>query len=812
MPGIRKTCHIGLAVVVASGAGLLASLPAGASTPAPMSATSPAVGHTYRYGAVPQLGPNRRPVGRVFGDSANNLMYQGGTTVGSLTVGVTTGHEQVYLVFWGSQWGSEITDGRGDTTYAGDPDGVAPDLQEFFKGLGTAGETWSGVMTQYCEGVVPGSQNCNASGPHVAYPSGGALAGVWEDNAAESPAQSTGHQLAVEAEVAATHFGNTTQASNRDTQYVVVSPTGTNPDNYQNAGFCAWHDYTGDGSLDGGGGASGPAVAFTNLPYIPDAGAGCGEDFVNGNSGALDGVSIVEGHEYAETITDQFPAGGWLDSSGAETGDKCAWIQSGQGAATDIPLATGSFAVQSTWANDFSGGTGGCETSHPLPGGEPGAPGTPVASPAATSVAGDGQAVLSFTPAAGNSSAVTGYTVVPSPSCACGGVNPSGTTTTVTGLTPGARYTFTVYATNLSSSGPASAASNGVVTTTVPGPPRGVAASVEPASDVLVTWRAPSAPSGLAVERYLVGVTPVCPRCRVAVRGTQALVTGLPRGSEDQFTVRAVDHDGTGSAASSVPVRVELGTGYWLVTATGRVFATGDADQLGGIATPASAPVVGIVATPDGRGYLLATSVGRVAALGDATFHGDLPGDGVAASDIVAIAPTTDGGGYWLIGSDGGLFAFGDARYHGSLPARGLHVSDIAGMVAAPSGAGYVLIGADGGVFAFGAAHYYGSLPGLGVRVDDVVGILPSETARGYVLVGADGGAFVFGSGVRFFGSLPSEGVRVHDIVGLALSPDDGGYLMAGGDGSVYGFGDSTVFPPPAGIASTAPVKAIAGI
>ncbi|MDE3070633.1 MAG: hypothetical protein KGJ43_07880, partial [Acidobacteriota bacterium] len=56
----------------------------------------------------------------------------------------------------------------------------------------------------------------------------------------------------------------------------------------------------------------------------------------------------------------------WTDSSGNENGDKCAWISTGQGASQDITLTTGSFAVQSTWANDFEGGAGGCEISHPI--------------------------------------------------------------------------------------------------------------------------------------------------------------------------------------------------------------------------------------------------------------------------------------------------------------------------------------------------------------------------------------------------------------------------------------------------------------
>ena len=77
------------------------------------------------------------------------------------------------------------------------------------------------------------------------------------------------------------------------------------------------------------------------------------------------GITIVGGHEMAETMTDQFPNGGWLDSSGAENGDKCAWISSGPGAAADINLSTGTFPVQSLWSNAFSSGSGGCVLSYP---------------------------------------------------------------------------------------------------------------------------------------------------------------------------------------------------------------------------------------------------------------------------------------------------------------------------------------------------------------------------------------------------------------------------------------------------------------
>jgi serine protease len=304
--------------------------------------------------------------------SANDLNYGGGIS----GVGVTTGAPRVYLVFWGSQWGSQGTNGAGNITLSGDPSGQAPIEEAFFKGLGTGSETWSGVMTQYCEGVATGSQTCPTTAAHVGYPTGGAFAGVWVDESAAAPSNATGHQIGQEAVNAATHFGNTTQTSNRNTQYVIVSPTGTHPDGFNTSTgqFCAWHDYTGDSTLTGGAVSSPDGLlAFTNMPYVTDAGASCGQNFVNaGSAGTDDGVTIVGGHEYAETITDQYPAGGWTDSSGNENGDKCAWISSGQGASQNITLTTGTFAVQSTWANDFNGGAGGCEVSHPIVGGTSG--------------------------------------------------------------------------------------------------------------------------------------------------------------------------------------------------------------------------------------------------------------------------------------------------------------------------------------------------------------------------------------------------------------------------------------------------------
>jgi serine protease len=341
--------------------------PAGASAHRPNVISVLAQGHPWRHGVVPRRGSSLASIPA----STTNLSYGGGIS----GVGVTTGPPKVYIVFWGSQWGTQSINSSGYDTYTGDPKGMAPRLQAFFAGLGTGAETWSGVMTQYCQGISTGGQSCpSTNNQHVGYPTGGALAGVWEDNAAAAPAQASAHQLAAEAINAANHFASSigvAAAFSPNAQYFVVSPTGTQPDGFNTptSTFCAWHDYSGDSTMDGGGAVSSPngPVAFTNMPYVTDAGSGCGQGFVNsGSAGTLDGVTIVGGHEYAETITDEYPPGGWLDSSQAENGDKCAWLSSGQGASQNISLTTGTFAVQSTWANDFNGGSGGCEVSHPV--------------------------------------------------------------------------------------------------------------------------------------------------------------------------------------------------------------------------------------------------------------------------------------------------------------------------------------------------------------------------------------------------------------------------------------------------------------
>jgi hypothetical protein len=88
-------------------------------------------------------------------------------------------------------------------------------------------------------------------------------------------------------------------------------------------------------------------VPYTYVPFAPDAGRTCGQNSVNqGQAGLYDGLSILSGHEYAEAITDPFPASGWVDANGQENADKCIWIDE-----ADIDLGGTRYAVQPNWSN-----------------------------------------------------------------------------------------------------------------------------------------------------------------------------------------------------------------------------------------------------------------------------------------------------------------------------------------------------------------------------------------------------------------------------------------------------------------------------
>jgi hypothetical protein len=188
--------------------------------------------------------------------------------------------------------------------------------------------------------------------------------------------------------------------------------------------------------------------------------------------------------------------------------------------------------------------------------GAPPVPTPPAAPTGVTASAGNGNATVSWTAPANGGSAITSYTVTPfagttplAPATLTGA--PPATTTTVTGLTNGTSYTFSVTATNTIGTGPSSAASNTVTPAppAVPAAPGAVTATAGTAS-AAVSWTAP-ANGGSAITSYIVtpysGATALTPTTLTgSPPATTISVTGLTNGTAYTFTVRAANAIGTG--------------------------------------------------------------------------------------------------------------------------------------------------------------------------------------------------------------------------------------------------------------------------
>jgi hypothetical protein len=69
---------------------------------------------------------------------------------------------------------------------------------------------------------------------------------------------------------------------------------------------------------------------------------------------------------------------------------------------------------------------------------------------------------------------------------------------------------------------------------------------------------------------------------------------------------------------------------------------------------------------PGTSGYWLVSAGGKVYNFGSAAFYGDVSNEHLNAP-IQGIVPTPDAKGYWLVGTEGGVFSFGDASFEGSL-------------------------------------------------------------------------------------------------------------------------------------------------
>ncbi len=226
-------------------------------------------------------------------------------------------------------------------------------------------------------------------------------------------------------------------------------------------------------------------------------------------------------------------------------------------------------------------------------------PGTPAAG---TATAGYTQATVAFTaPVSNGGSAITSYRVTSTPGSLT--ATAAASPITVTGLTNGTAYTFTLTATNAIGTSAASAASNSITPAlSVPGAPTVGTASAGIAQ-VSLAFTAPAYTGGSTITGYTVTSTPG------SFTGTGAaspvVVTGLTNGTSYTFTVTATNAIGTGSASvASNAVTPAVGMTADRVYGQAGSFTTGTSNKGGLSASSMSGPECGLASDSLGGVYV----------------------------------------------------------------------------------------------------------------------------------------------------------------------------------------------------------------
>ena len=224
---------------------------------------------------------------------------------------------RVYLLLWGPSWGSggTITDPAGRY------------LSSLYSGLGASSDSWSTITSQYTD-----------STGHPVF-SGSVLAGVWQDTS--TPPVQDQSTLAAEADAFASSQAIT---DTTDAQIVIASQSGTSFSDGFGSQYCAWHSSSNE--------------PYTNLPYILDAGANCGQNFINAGSAgpttASRSSAATNTPRPSPTHTQSQAGGrerrhiGRRDRRQVRLGRRDL---GGSDPAGDLSLPTGRFAMQSLYSN-----------------------------------------------------------------------------------------------------------------------------------------------------------------------------------------------------------------------------------------------------------------------------------------------------------------------------------------------------------------------------------------------------------------------------------------------------------------------------
>ncbi len=333
-----------------------------------------------------RLKRTHKPVGKFPAIQAvqgsGNLAYGGGPVQ----------HNPVsYVIFWGSSW-------------TGSDSGTASIIQSWFNDYG--GTSFENILTQYYD------NSGHINDTHT-------LGGVYFDTStpptdSTCTANSTVEDSSLQSEVSSAISAKGWPTDGSNAVYYVYLPNGdslNDPGNGCSAagggGYCAYHNWTG-------------SVEYGAMPY-PVSGCQVSTS-PNGNVNGDSEVNLTS-HEQAESITDPYPPGnGWIDSSGYEIGDKCAWDFS---AGLTHMNNGGTFEVQTEYSNATSSCVNTYGTTPPTP--------TPTNTP---------------TPTPGNN-----FSISASPSSLSIQQGSNGTSTISTAVTSGSAGTVSLSA-SVSPSGP----------------------------------------------------------------------------------------------------------------------------------------------------------------------------------------------------------------------------------------------------------------------------------------------------------------------------------------------------------------------
>ena len=225
--------------------------------------------------------------------STSNLVDHGGKIL-------PTSH--TYAIWWGSPtaWSSDVSSG----------------MATLFKGFN--GSSFLNTGTQYMRGAPIGS--------------------VFEGSKADTSAPPRKVSPTTLGAEVAREYGFSLDPAGIYFVYTSTFPKG--------GGFCAWHSYAT---------VNGQQIAVAYMPNTTGV-AGCdpGNTYNLSGSEGLRSLANVTSHEFMEAVTDTLPANGsygWIDSSGSEIGDKCAWLFT-----SPVTLTNGSvWQLQEEWSNAVSG-------------------------------------------------------------------------------------------------------------------------------------------------------------------------------------------------------------------------------------------------------------------------------------------------------------------------------------------------------------------------------------------------------------------------------------------------------------------------